>query len=342
VIKPKKLSKGDIVSTISLSGGMAGENLFRYRYNYGKSRLENVFGLKVMESPNSLKGIEYLNYHPDKRAQDFMNVLQDKKVKGIFCNIGGDDTIRILPYIDFDVIKNNPKVFLGYSDSTVNHFMMYKAGVISYYGPCVLCEFAENNTMHDYTKKYVEEFLFNRGNTIIIESSPEWTSEFIDWADSNTINQIRKMNKEEHGFEVLQGEGQISGILLGGCIDVFPMLFGTSIFPSSEEWKGKILLIETSENCLEPYLLEYYLRSLVAQGVIDNIKAIIVGKPKHEKYYEDYKKVYKKIISDEAGRKELPIMYNVNIGHTSPICILPIGDEIIVDFDNKKIVYHNN
>ena len=88
-------------------------------------------------------------------------------------------------------------------------------------------------------------------------------------------------------------------------------------------------------------MLEYYLRSLVAQGVIDSIKGIIVGKPKDEKFYEEYKKIYKKVISDEAKRPDLPIMYNINIGHADPMCILPIGDEITIDLDNKQIIYHN-
>ena len=63
-----------------------------------------------------------------------MNAFKDKSIKGVINAIGGDDTIRLLPYIDFDVIKNNPKIFMGFSDTTVNHFMMYKAGLVSYYG----------------------------------------------------------------------------------------------------------------------------------------------------------------------------------------------------------------
>ena len=341
MIKPGKLSHGDKIVTVSLSNGMAGESAFKYRYEYGKSRLQEIFKLKVVEASNSLRGINYLYQHPEKRAEDFMNAFTDKTVNGIVSNIGGDDTIRLLPYIDFDIIKNNPKVFLGYSDSTINHFMMYYAGVISYYGPCVMCEFAENNKMHEYTKKYVEEFLFKRGNKIIIKSSDKWTSEFIDWINPDTINIVRKMKKERHGFEVIQGSGKVSGILLGGCIDVFPMMFGTKIWPTPEGWKDKILLIETSESYIDPYLLKYYLRSLVAQGVIDVIKAIIIGKPKDEKYYDEYKNIYKQVISDEAQRKDLPIMYNINIGHADPMSILPIGDEIVVDFDNKKIIYDN-
>ena len=72
-----------------------------------------------------------------------------------------DDTIRLLPYIDYDVIKNNPKVFMGYSDATVNHLMMNKAGLVSFYGPTIMCEFGEYVKMFDYTKQAIENVLFN-------------------------------------------------------------------------------------------------------------------------------------------------------------------------------------
>lgn len=71
--------------------------------------------------PNALKGSEYLSKHPEARAKNFMDALKYKNIKGIICNIGGTDTIRLLPYIDFDIIKSNLKVFMGYSDTTVNH-----------------------------------------------------------------------------------------------------------------------------------------------------------------------------------------------------------------------------
>ena len=339
MIKPEKLQKGDTVAIVSLSSGTAGEELFRHRYEQGKKRLEEVFGLKTVTMPNALKGCEYLSKHPEARAKDFMDAIKDKNIKGIICNIGGVDTVRLLPYIDFDAIKNNPKVFMGYSDTTVNHFMMYKAGVTSFYGPSVMCEFAENYEMHEYTKKYINEVLFENKKNITITSSPKWTSEFLDWCNVEYDNQKRKMKKEKHGYEVLQGEGTFEGELLGGCFDVFPMFIGTSIWPKKEEWKNKILFLETSEDEVSPDYIEYYLRNLIAQGIIDEINGIIVGKPQNEKYYEEYKEVYKTLISEEAGRPELPILYNVNIGHTAPMCIFPLGQKIKVDLDKKEIIF---
>ena len=339
MIKPKKLKRGDTVAIVSLSSGIAGDKEFRHRYEQGKKGLEEVFKLKTVTMPNALKGSEYLSKHPEARAKDFMDALKDKNIKGIICNIGGDDTIRLLPYIDFDVIKNNPKVFIGYSDTTINHFMMYKAGVTSYYGPSVMCEFAENYELHDYTKKYVDEVLFRNLENITIKSSPKWTSEFLEWSNEEYDSKKRKMSKEEHGYEVLQGKGTVEGELLGGCIDVFPMLIGTEIWPSKDAWENKVLFLETCEDEVPPDYLKYYLRNLIAQGIIDKINGIIIGKPQIEKYYEEYKEVYKNVIGGEANRPELPILYNVNIGHTAPMCIFPFGQKIRVDLNKKEIIF---
>ena len=208
MIKPKKLKKGDKVAIVSLSSGLAGEEMFIHRYELGKKRLEQL-GFNVVTMKNALKGIEYLYNHPEKRAEDFMEAILDKDIKGIICNIGGDDTIRLLPYIDFEAIANNPKVFMGYSDTTINHFMMQKARVVSYYGPAVMTDFAENNSMHTYTLKYINEVLLENSEDIVIKSSDKWTSEYLDWAIEENDNIPRKMNEEKYGYEVLQGKRNI-------------------------------------------------------------------------------------------------------------------------------------
>jgi len=208
MIKPKKLKKGDKVAIVSLSSGLAGEEMFRHRYELGKKRLEQL-GFNVVTMKNALKGIEYLYNHPEKRAEDFMEAILDKDIKGIICNIGGDDTIRLLPYIDFEAIANNPKVFMGYSDTTINHFIMQKAGVVSYYGPAVMTDFAENNNMHTYTLKYINEVLLENREDIVIKSSDKWTSEYLDWAIEENDNISRKINEEKYGYEILQGKRNI-------------------------------------------------------------------------------------------------------------------------------------
>lgn len=336
MIKPNKLNKGDKIAIVSLSKGLLGEEALIHRYYIAKERLENEFGLEVVTMPNALKGVDFIYNHPEARAKDLMDAFKDESIKGIICALGGDDTIRLLPYIDYDVIKNNPKIFMGYSDTTVNHFMMNKAGLVSYYGPTILCEFGEYVKMFDYTKEAVINILFKDSNNYEIKSSSVWSNDFVLWNEENK-NILKKTIPEEHGYELLQGSGTVTSKVLGGCIDVFPMMVGTSIWPSLEEWKDKILLIETSEDKPDPSLLTYYLRNLGAQGILNVIKGIIVGKPQGEVYYEEYKEVYKKVMK-EYNLEELPVLYNINIGHAYPIGIIPLGTDITIDFTRKKIV----
>lgn len=339
MIKPNRLQAGDTVALVSLSSGMAGEPIFSPRLKLGIQRLEDEFELKVVIMPNALKGIDFLEKHPEERAADLMAAFKDPQIKAVISMIGGDDTIRLLPFIDFDILRNNPKIFMGYSDTTANHFMMYKAGLTSFYGPCLLVEFAENGAMHNYTKSYIRKILFEQNHQLPIVPSPQWTSEFLDWADSSTLDMTRSMKNDHKGYELLQGSGIVQGALLGGCVDVLPMIIGTNIWPDKEQWKNSILFLETSEEYPTPATLKYILRGLAAQGIIENINGIIFGKPKDEKYYQEYKEVLLQVIKNEVNRPSLPILYNVNMGHTSPICILPYGITAEIDCFNISLCF---
>ena len=335
MIKPERLRKGDKVAIVSLSSGILGEKEFVHKYELGKKRLEEEFGLEVIAMPNALKGIKYIYEHPEKRAEDLMNAFKDKSIKAIICAIGGDDTIRLLPYIDYEVIKQNPKIFMGFSDTTANHLMMYKAGLISYYGPALMCDFAEYVDMYDYTENAVRDLLFEAKDNYEIKKCEYWTNEHISWCEEN-MNKAKTRIKDSKGYEVIQGSGKVTGKLFGGCLDAFPIYIGTEVWPKLEEWKDKILFLETSEEKPNPDFITYYLRNLGAQGILNVVKGIIVGKPQNEKYYEEYKDVYRKILK-EFDREDMPVLYNVNFGHSSPIGIIPYGIECELDVDNKKI-----
>ncbi|MBE6815545.1 MAG: LD-carboxypeptidase [Ruminococcaceae bacterium] len=335
MIKPKLLKKGDKIAIVSLSWGGLGDKELIHKYYIAKERLENDFGLEVVAMTNALKGSEFVYNHPELRAKDLMEAFKDETIKGVFCAIGGDDSIRLLPYIDYDVIKNNPKIFMGYSDTTISHFMLNKAGVVSYYGPSVMCEFGEYVKMFDYTKEAVENILFENTENYYVKSSEYWSNGHVSWNEDN-INIQKELTREEHGYEVLSGTGKATGQLLGGCIDVFPMMLETEIWPKVDEWKNKILLIETSEEKMPPNYLLYYLRNLGVQGILNNINGIIVGKPIGETYYEEYKEIYLKVLK-EFDCEELPIIYNVNIGHAFGTGLLPLGINYEMDLDAKTI-----
>ena len=322
LIKPNKLKRGDTVATISLSWGGAGEPDLKWRYEQGVKRLEEVFGLKVVAMPNSLKGADYLYNNPQARAEDLMTAFKDPTIKGIIANIGGDDSIRLLPYIDFSVIKENPKIFMGYSDTTISHLFCLKAGISSFYGPAVLTDFAENVEMDAYTIDYINKTLFSNERIGEIAPANEWTSEFLPWTEENKHKTRTK--KPNHGYELLQGEGTVQGRLIGGCIEVLEFAKGTDIWPEQIYWKDSIIFFETSEDQPNPNLLRYWLRNYAAQGILQQAKGLIFGKPQNETYYEEYKIEILKVMK-EYELEHIPILYNLNFGHTEPKFILPFG-----------------
>lgn len=322
LLKPNKLKQGDYIATISPSWGGAGDPELKWRYEQGVKRLEEVFGLKVIAMPNSLKGADYLDKNPKARAEDLMMAFKDPKIKAIIANIGGDDSVRLLPYIDFEVITKNPKILMGYSDVTIAHLFCLKAGISSFYGPAILTDFAENVEMNSYTVQSIQKTLFS--NEVIGEIVPsvEWTSEHLEWIESNK-NQKRTMQPNK-GYELLQGKGIVQGRLIGGCIEVLEFAKGTVLWPEEKYWENCILFFETSEDQPEPNLLRYWLRNYGVQGILQKANGIIFGKPQDEKYLEEYKEEILKVMG-EFNLDDTPVLYNMNFGHTEPKFILPLG-----------------
>lgn len=340
MIKPERLHRGDKVAIVSLSSGMLGEKRYLHKYDLGRQRLKELFGLEAVAMPNALKGIGYLYEHPEKRAEDWMSACEDSSVKAIIMSIGGDDGIRLQAYVDFDVLRRHPKIFLGYSDATAHHLMMTCAGVVSFYGPALMSDFAAYGSMPEYTVRAVRELLFEGKTDWNIEKCHYWEKGGITWSQRNINKQAERL-PDTAGYEVLQGEGVVYGRLMGGCIDAFPMYCGSKAWPGREAWMDCILFLETSMDCPPPSYLAYYLRGLGAQGILNDAKGIIVGKPCRNRYYEEYKTVYRKVLK-EFGREDMPVLYNVNFGHCSPIGIIPYGISCKVDATERRITLCEN
>ena len=193
LIIPKKLLRLSKIAVVSSSWWWPW--MFESRYNIGKKQLEDEFGVQVVEMNHTLASPEFVYNNPQLRAQDFMDAFADPTIDWIISSIWWDDSIRMLPYIDFQIIKNNPKVFLWYSDSTISHFICYKAWIRSYYWPSIMAWFGENWWIFDYMKESVEKTLFS--NKIIWEIKPNtkwWTNEFLDWWNPENLEIKRKLN----------------------------------------------------------------------------------------------------------------------------------------------------
>ena len=321
----------------------------KHELDLGVRRLKE-YGLTVKFMDNALKGIDYLKEHPDKRAEDFLQAFSDPEIDMILCAVGGNDTYRLLPYLfENEELQKavKKKIFLGFSDSTMNHFMLYKTGLNTFYGQSFLSDICElGKEMLPYTRKYFEELIMT-GMIKEITPSDVWYEGRTNY-DKEQVG-VELTAKPNRGYELLQGTPVFHGEILGGCADTIFDIFdgeryGNSpelcskyeLFPSKKDWEGKILLLETSEEKMSPDKLKKVLLKLKETGIFEVVHGVLVGKPMDEAYYEEYKE----ILIEAIDNPTLPIVYNVNIGHALPRCIIPFGVEATVDVEKQKICFY--
>lgn len=337
MIKARKLSPGDTVAAVSLSWGGPGK--FPHRYEAGKYQLQKKFGLEVVETRHALRNPEWLHRNPRARAEDLMEAFEDPGVSGIFSTIGGDDSIRLLPYLDPETLRAHPKVFLGYSDTAVTHLALLKAGLVSFYGPSVMAGFAENAGMFPYTVSSVWRTLFSSEPTGVVEPNPDgWTAEELDWAVSENQDKERPLNPRE-GWRFLQGKGVARGRLIGGCLEVLEFLRGTEVWPGEEAWRGAILFLETSEEAPAPTVISRALRTYAAMGVLEKLSGILFAKPGGGipvERFGEYEEAILEVVSGEEGLGDLPLVTRMDFGHTDPTFVLPYGVKAEVDCEEER------
>ena len=336
------------IGIVSLSSGVLGEDFVAHEVKIGIERLKK-YGIEVEFLPNSKKGIEFIKNNPEARAKDLIKAFKDDSIDMILCAIGGDDTYRLLPYL----FENNElekvakqKIFLGFSDTTMNHFMLNKVGIKTFYGQAFLPDICElSNEILPYSKHFFEE-LINNGRIKEIYPSDVWYNEREDFSEKSI-----GISMEEHqnrGFELLRGNTKFEGQILGGCINTLFDIFDNTrhedsvylckkydLFPSLNEWENKILLLETSEEKPKPELFRKMILKLQEYGIFDVISGLIIGKPQNEEYYEEYKQ----ILLDEIKNQDLSIVYNINVGHSTPRCIIPFGVDAKVDVEKQIIEF---
>ena len=336
------------VGVVSLSAGTLGEDFVRHELELGVRRLEH-YGLKVRFLPHALKGIDYLKAHPEARAADLLEAFRDPEIDLILCAIGGDDTYRLLPYL-FDEGRLEKaacrKPFLGFSDSTVNHFMLYKVGLPTFYGQAFLPDVCEmDKEMLPYTRRYFEELL-RTGTVRQVKPSEVWYEGRADYSPARLGTPLPAHPAE--GWKLLQGPPVFSGKILGGCLDTIHDFFDGEryadmpalcqkygLFPGAADWQGRILLLETSEEQMSPEKFSRALGFLKQAGVFKAVSGILFGRPMDNVHREEYHRRLAAAVDDPA----LPILADVSVGHALPRCILPFGVNARVDAQAQTITF---
>ncbi len=322
------------MAAVSLSWGGPGTP---HRYEVGKRQLTDTFGLRVVEMPHALAEAAWLAKHPEARAEDLMEAFLTPSIAGVISTIGGDDAVRLIPHVDIDVIRANPKVFLGYSDTTVAHLLCLQAGLTSFYGPAIMSGFAENGGMFPYMVDAVRRTLFSSEPFGIVAPNRDgWTVERLEWAVPEHQHRRRQLTPA-NGWRFLQGVGVARGRLFGGCLDVLGWLRGTPVWPNNTALDGAILFLETSEEAPSPQVVARELRAYAAMGVLRQLAGILFGRPGGPvpvAQFDEYDQAILAVVAEEEGLTQLPIATRMDFGHTDPMFVLPYG--VLAEIDCER------
>jgi len=320
-IYPKKLEKGDEVRVIAPASSIS--IISQQNREIANKRLLDL-GFKVTFGKNVEEMDEFGSSCIKSRVDDLHKAFLDKKVKAVFAVIGGFNCNQLLRYIDWNIIKNNPKIFIGYSDITaLQNAIFAKTGLVTYSGP-VWSTFSQK-LYFDYTLDSFKKCLMSN-ETFEIKPSEKWSD------DTWWISQDKREMVKNDGWLVIN-EDKATGTILGANLCTLNLLQGTEYFPSL---KDSILFLEDDEDGSHNKNFDRDLQSLIHLPSFKGVKGIVIGR--FQKTSEVTKEKLIKIIRTKAELKNIPVIANVDFGHTSPIISFPIGGEVSMDTKKKSIV----
>jgi muramoyltetrapeptide carboxypeptidase LdcA involved in peptidoglycan recycling len=333
--KPAKLISGDRVAIVSPSWG--GPSVFPQVYENGLKVLKE-WGLEIVEYPAARMDAGFLRAHPPVRAQDINEAFANPDIKAIFTSIGGDDSARILPFLNQKIIAANPKILLGFSDTSTLHVLANQQGLVTLYGPSIMAGFSQMANLPTSFKLHLRTMLFEPQASYEYAAYHQYCDGYPDWAEPANLGQVKTL-KENDGWHWLQGSTVIQGELFGGCLEVLEMMKATEFWPTKDFWVGKIFFLETSEEKPSLHEVDHVLRNYGLLGIFDQINGFIFSRARD--YSAGEKKQLEEkivtIISQEFGRPDLPIITNFDVGHTDPQLVLPLGVKAEIDCQAKKI-----
>lgn len=297
------------------------------RYERAKAFLEQK-NLKIIEGSLTGKSDKYRSGTPKERAEELNELIRNPIIQMIISTIGGTNSNSMLPYIDYEAFKRNPKIIVGYSDVTAILLALYaKTGISTYYGPALVPSFGEFEPLINDTYKFFEEYFIKAQKLPYEIPMPVyWSDEPVNWLEKIAE---KKLYKNEW---LTVKEGVAEGRLIGGNVNAMYGFIGTSYFPKITQ--GDILLIEDCSKSIA--IVEKNFAMLKLHGVFEKVGGIILGK--HE-CYDDLgtaRKPYEVLVEQLDGM-DIPILADFDICHTHPMHPIAIGKKVKLDATAKKV-----
>jgi len=307
IIKPPKLKEGDKLALITPGSYISNEEKQESIGNL------QVLGFEVEYSDKLMLMNGYFSGSDKERAEDINEMFERDDIKGILCARGGYGCVRTLPHIDYDIIKENPKVLIGYSDVTALHYGIFKkTGLITFHGPVGISNYS------DFSKKYFKQVVMNPVEEIELTSS----------ASGN--------NDNVYGLTTINS-GTASGELVGGNLSIVVSLIGTDY---DIDTKGKIIFLE--EYVEEPYRVDRMLTQMIQAGKFDEAAGIALGvfrkcesKEENPSFSNSFNLM--EVLKDRLSDLKIPVAYGLFFGHVKDKFTIPFGIKAELDADNYKL-----
>jgi muramoyltetrapeptide carboxypeptidase len=305
VIKPPRLKAGDKLAIVAPGSYISEEELQDSIKNLNQLGFETTYSEKILLQSGYFAGTD------KDRAADLMEKFSDKSVKGIVCARGGYGCVRILPMLDYDVIRSNPKVLIGYSDITALLYGIYKkSGLISFHGP------VGTSTFNDYSVNNFNKVLINPERTSLLQNSTS--------GDDENVYGVTSIVK-------VKGKGR----LVGGNLSIMVSLIGTEF---DVDYSNKIIFIE--EIGEEPYRIDRMLTQMIQTGKFNNAAGVMMGifrkcEVKKESDLTAKSFTLMEVLKDRLSSLKMPVVYGMSFGHVKDKFTIPFGALAELDADKQ-------
>ncbi|MFD3837124.1 S66 peptidase family protein [Streptomyces sp. NPDC058642] len=338
---PPKPSPGDRIAVISAGAGLP--ELFPRPFELGLERLREDYGLIPVEYPTTRK----MGTIPRERAEDIHAAFADPDIKAVIASIGGDDQITVLPFLDRELIRANPKPFFGMSDNTNLLMYLRNAGIVGYHGATVMCELGRPGAMNPQTADSLRAALFTSGE-YELRPADRWNDVNRDWADPATF-EAEPDTRPGSGWTWVSADRVVEGRTWGGCLEIVGWLLmaDREVSHDLSEYDGAVLLLETSEDMPSATEVFWTLRNMGERGLLQRFSALLMGRAKTWSFEQPnspeeaagYAAEQREAVlrAMRAYAPDTTIVFDVDFGHTDPQLVIPYGGLVRVDGPARRI-----
>ncbi|WP_457027926.1 S66 family peptidase [Kitasatospora sp. P5_F3] len=337
---PPKPAPGDRVAVLSPSAGLA--EILPLPHDLGVRRLVEAYGLKPVEYPTTRQ----LGASAEARAADIHAAFADPEIRAVIASIGGDDQITVIPHLDAELIRANPKPFFGFSDNTHLLNFLRSLGLVGYHGAAVMTQFGRPGAEHPLTAESVRAALFTSGE---YELRPSADTNDVErrWEDPATFDSEPVMYPAD-GWTWHNADRVVEGPSWGGCLESLAdlVMAGRDLRPVTE-YAGQVLFLETSEELPSSTAVYRILRAFGERGLLAQFPALLMGRARawsfdhpndaeaRAAFRADQRAAVLRALAEYAP--DMLAVFDVDLGHTDPQLVIPYGGRIRVDGPARTI-----